>query len=321
MSIPTPSAGRWPAPRLVSLAIASVLASAAPLALADSAPAAAPLASGAPAQPDGADRATRLDGVEVTGERIEKAASPKYTEALLDTPQTITVVDKATMDQQGLVTLREILTTLPGITFGAGEGGGGYGDSINLRGFSANADLTVDGVRDSAQYSRTDNFNLESLELVNGANSVHSGAGSVGGNINLVSKVAMLEDFSAFTAGAGTENQNLDTRRQMAGQNCLNLRQVHGPDERDLITVSLGVSCMRPDSPHASPTQLIAVADEALHLARQRGRNRVIAFGTGLSALHGIALALITGQLPSTRGASPSSQPSCVLPFRPEWPI
>lgn len=59
-----------------------------------------------------------------------------------------------------------------------------------------------------------------------------------------------------------------------------NLRHQHGPDERDLITVSLGVSCMRPDSPHASSTQLIAVADEALHLARQRGRNRVIAFGT-----------------------------------------
>lgn len=59
-----------------------------------------------------------------------------------------------------------------------------------------------------------------------------------------------------------------------------NLRQSHGPNERDLITASLGVSCMRPDSPHASPTQLISVADEALHLARQRGRNRVIAFGT-----------------------------------------
>ncbi len=54
----------------------------------------------------------------------------------------------------------------------------------------------------------------------------------------------------------------------------------HGHNERDLITASVGVSCMRPDSPHASPTQLIAVADEALHLARQRGRNRVIAFGT-----------------------------------------
>ena len=34
-----------------------------------------------------------------------------------------------------------------------------------------------------------------------------------------------------------------------------------------------------------------------------------------------IALALITGQLPVFSGASPSSQPSCVLPFRPECPI
>ena len=109
------------------------------------------------------------------------------------------------MDQQGLVGLRDVLSTLPGITFGAGEGGGGYGDSINLRGFTANSDITTDGVRDSAQYSRTDNFNLESIELVNGANSVYSGAGSVGGSINLVSKTAHAGDANAFTAGAGTD--------------------------------------------------------------------------------------------------------------------
>ncbi|HEU0153426.1 MAG TPA: TonB-dependent receptor [Arenimonas sp.] len=226
MSTPTPTSRRLPALRLVSLAIASLLASTAPLAqAADAVPADAP---------DGADRATRLDGVEVTGERLDKPSSPKYTEALLDTPQTITVVDKDTMDQQGLVSLREILTTLPGITFGAGEGGGGYGDSINLRGFSANADLTVDGVRDSAQYSRTDNFNLESLELVNGANSVHSGAGSVGGNINLVSKAAMLEDFSAFTVGAGTDGYGrltADANQRIGEQSALRLNaMVHEND-------------------------------------------------------------------------------------------
>ena len=226
MSMPTPPSGRLPARRLVSFAIASLLASSAPLVLALE-PALAPA-------PDGADRATRLDGVEVVGEHLDKPSSPKYTEALVDTPQTITVVDKDTMDQQGLVSLREILTTLPGITFGAGEGGGGYGDSINLRGFSANADLTVDGVRDSAQYSRTDNFNLEALELVNGANSVHSGAGSVGGNINLVSKVAMLEEFSAFTAGAGTDaygRLTADSNQRIGGQSALRLNaMVHQND-------------------------------------------------------------------------------------------
>ena len=209
------SAAGSPAPRLVCLAIASALAALAlPAAAdttadssaettADAGPDAGPDAGFGPAS---GDRATRLDGIEVTGEQINKPASPKYTEALVDTPQTITVVDRQTMDQQNLLSLRDILGTLPGITFGAGEGGGGYGDAINLRGFSANADITVDGVRDSAQYSRTDNFNLESLELVNGANSVHSGAGSVGGSINLVSKAARLDHFTLLGAGAGTDS-------------------------------------------------------------------------------------------------------------------
>jgi catecholate siderophore receptor len=149
---------------------------------------------------------TDLDSIEVQAQRLRKAASPKYTEDLVDTPQTITVVTKEVMDQQGLLLLRDVLTTLPGITFGAGEGGGGYGDSINLRGFSANSDITTDGVRDSAQYTRSDTFNLESLELVNGANSVYSGAGSVAGNINLVTKTAQAGDFDVVTLGAGTDS-------------------------------------------------------------------------------------------------------------------
>ena len=154
---------------------------------------------------DAAMQAKELDTVEVHGERVQKASSPKYTEALVDTPQTITVLTSEVMAQQNLLGLRDVLSTLPGITFGAGEGGGGYGDSINLRGFTASSDITTDGVRDSAQYTRTDNFNLDSIELINGANSAMSGAGSVGGTINLVSKVAREGDFSTFTVGAGTD--------------------------------------------------------------------------------------------------------------------
>ena len=88
-----------------------------------------------------------------TARRMDKPSSVKYTEPLLDTPQTITVVTKEVMEEQNLLGLRDVLTTLPGITFGAGEGGGGYGDSINLRGFNANSDITTDGMRDSAQYT------------------------------------------------------------------------------------------------------------------------------------------------------------------------
>ena len=173
------------------------------LLMAITAPALAAPAGEAPA--DAAMQAKELDTVEVHGERVQKASSPKYTEALVDTPQTITVVTSEVMAQQNLLGLKDVLSTLPGITFGAGEGGGGYGDSINLRGFTASSDITTDGVRDSAQYTRSDTFNLESIELINGANSAMSGAGSVGGTINLVSKTAREGDFNTVTVGAGSD--------------------------------------------------------------------------------------------------------------------
>jgi len=80
------------------------------------------------------------------------------------------------------------------------------GDSINLRGYSASNDLTVDNVRDSAQYSRSDPFDLEQIEVTNGANSVYSGAGGVGGTINIVSKRPGRRDGVTLTAGAGTDS-------------------------------------------------------------------------------------------------------------------
>jgi catecholate siderophore receptor len=147
---------------------------------------------------------TELDTVHVEGSQVKN--SSKYTELLRDTPQTISIIPQKTIKEQNLLTLRDILSTLPGITFGAGEGGGGYGDSINLRGFSGSNDVTIDGVRDSAQYTRSDPFNLEQVELTNGANSVYSGAGSVGGTINLVSKTAHEGDSRSVSAGVGSDS-------------------------------------------------------------------------------------------------------------------
>ena len=63
----------------------------------------------------------------VTGTRQgEELESPRTTQPLLDTPQTVTVISDQTIRRQNLLTLRDALTTIPGITFGAGEGGGGY---------------------------------------------------------------------------------------------------------------------------------------------------------------------------------------------------
>jgi catecholate siderophore receptor len=145
---------------------------------------------------------TAIDDVEVG----RKQASPKAVRPLRDTPQTITVISSQVMQQQNLLSLQDALATVPGITFGAGEGGSGYGDSITLRGFSANTDITIDNVRSSAQYSRSDMFNYSAVEVTNGSSSVTNGSGSVGGNINLVSKRPLEKDQAIVQGGVGTAN-------------------------------------------------------------------------------------------------------------------
>ncbi len=186
----------------IALSCVGFLATAPGAALAETAPRADSTAA------RGQDATGQRDTVIVTGQRATAATleSPKATAPLLDTPQTITVVSEQTIRKQNLQTLRDVLQTIPGITFGAGEGGGGYGDSINLRGYSANNDVTIDGIRDSAQYSRTDPFNLQQVEVYNGANSVFNGSGSVGGTINLVSKVPTPETLTIVQGSVGTDN-------------------------------------------------------------------------------------------------------------------
>src|SRR5262249_53349318 len=97
--------------------------------------------------------------VEVSAEGPQMIGSPKYTELLRDTPQTIRVIDKATIEQQGVNTLRDALRNVAGISLAAGEGGS-QGDNLTIRGFSARNDIFLDGMRDFGSYYR-DPFNYE----------------------------------------------------------------------------------------------------------------------------------------------------------------
>jgi catecholate siderophore receptor len=126
------------------------------------------------------------ESVEVI-ERASPLSSPKYTEPLRDIPQTITVIPREVIEEQGATTLRDVLRNVPGLTMTAGEGGAPAGDNLTLRGFSARNDIFVDGVRDLGPQSR-DPFNLEQVEVVKGPGSAYTGRGSAGGAINLTSK-------------------------------------------------------------------------------------------------------------------------------------
>ncbi|MCQ4347684.1 TonB-dependent siderophore receptor [Pseudomonas stutzeri] len=162
----------------------------------------------------------RVQGEQEAGYKSEAVASPKYTAPLLDTPQTISVVPQKLIEQQQALSLRQVLANVSGITFSAGEGGGGSGDSINIRGFGANANMQIDGLRDSAQTNRTDTFNIEAVEVIKGPNSVFGGSGTTGGSINQVTKQPQSRDFTRLGASLGTDNYQrltLDTNQTLDG--------------------------------------------------------------------------------------------------------
>ncbi|MFO1498171.1 MAG: TonB-dependent siderophore receptor [Verrucomicrobiota bacterium] len=149
-------------------------------------------ASSLSALPETTNAATSLPDIVVKEQQSpaykpDALFSPKLPEALRDLPQTVNVVPRAVIEDQGATTLRDVLRNVPGISFQAGEGGVPAGDQLSIRGFSARTDLFIDGVRDIGGYTR-DAFNIEQVEVTKGPNSAYSGRGSTGGAVNMVSK-------------------------------------------------------------------------------------------------------------------------------------
>ncbi|MDD2060559.1 TonB-dependent siderophore receptor [Pseudomonas sp. GD03860] len=167
--------------------------------------------------------AIALDATSVTGEaqestdyKVERASSQKYTAPLVDTPRSITVIPQQVLKDTGAVSLQDALRTVPGVTFGAGEGGNPQGDRPFIRGFDAQGDTFLDGVRDTGAQTR-EIFAVESIEVSKGPNSAIGGRGAAGGSLNLVSKAPKQADFlnGGFTYGSDqTRRYTLDVNRQ-----------------------------------------------------------------------------------------------------------
>src|SRR5262249_35970082 len=170
---------------------------------------------------------TASESVQVTAERPgANIASPKYTEPLRDVPQTITVIPRAVMEEQGTTTLRDVMRNVTGITFQAGEGGTPAGDQMTIRGFSARTDLFIDGVRDFGGYAR-DTFNVEQGEGAKGPTSAMAGRGSTGGSVNLVSKTPTLAASRVLNVEGGSADHKrvtADLNQPISGLSGASLR-------------------------------------------------------------------------------------------------
>ena len=163
-----------------------------------------------------------LGATTVSGEQQEKsyqtqnASSQKYTAPLVDTPRSVTVIPQQVLQDTAATSLQDALRTVPGVTFGAGEGGNPQGDRPFIRGFDAQADMYLDGVRDAGGQTR-EIFDIESIEVSKGPNSSFGGRGSAGGSLNMVSKTPKMGDFlnGGFTYGSDqTRRYTVDVNRQ-----------------------------------------------------------------------------------------------------------
>lgn len=174
------------------------------------------VAAGSAGTPPPKDKDTvELDPMEVQAQQVKDAmSSAKFTQPLLDMPQTVAVVPQEVFNLQGAQTLSDVLRNTPGITFTAGEGGAiSSGDTFTMRGFDTSGSVFVDGVRDTSTSSR-DVYNVEQVEIAKGPAGADTGRGGASGYVNLATKTPQQENFARGTASYGvSEHAGEDQRR------------------------------------------------------------------------------------------------------------
>ncbi len=145
--------------------------------------------------------AQQREEILVNGQRIHDAG-PKQVAPLVNTPRSVIVLPKEVIEQTGSNSLADALRTVPGITFGAAEGGNPIGDRPFIRGFDSQGSIYVDGVRDLAAQTR-EVFAVASVQIVRGSDSTLGGRGSAGGTINILSRLPQLETFGSLSGSYG----------------------------------------------------------------------------------------------------------------------
>jgi len=153
---------------------------------------------------------TQLDTIQLQADvtqqslKVDHSANTKFVAPLLDTAKSVSVISKQLIEDTQVTTLSDALRTVPGITLGAGEGGNPNGDRPFIRGYNSESSMYVDGIRNASSQNR-DLFAVEQVEVTKGSSSTIGGAGSTGGSINMISKVAKKGDHLEGSVAAGTD--------------------------------------------------------------------------------------------------------------------
>lgn len=201
--------------------------------------------AGADTVPD-VGQAKTLSAVKVTAtsgpDYRGQSVSPKFTQPVIDIPQTLQIITDDLFDQQGAATLAQALRNSPGVgTFYVGENGAtSTGDAIRMRGFDASGSIFVDGVRDMGSISR-DVFNIEQVEVTKGPDGTEYGRTAPTGAVNMVTKQPFLarEVSASVTYGSGQQKRaTADWNQPLGTHSALRLNvmaQNSGVPGRDVV--------------------------------------------------------------------------------------
>lgn len=159
-----------------------------------------------PVRVEGAARAADTEG---TGSYTTPATNTatRLQLSLRETPQSVTVVTRQRLDDQGIVAPRDLLLNIPGITSTATAP---YRESFYARGFQIE-NYTFDGLTISSNSSRrgaflSDMAMFDRVEVVRGSTGLLQGAGTPSAAVNFVRKRATQEFKGELQAEAGSWN-------------------------------------------------------------------------------------------------------------------
>jgi len=198
MTVPTLYSACLPKPTLFSLALAAALAS-------GSAALAQPVASSTTLNPVLVTTDTDEDGTTEQGYRVQtiNSVGPWGARNVQDTPYSITVMPRALIENSAAKDMNQMfkMNPLAQEDFNTASDGTGN-DRVTLRGFGV-ANPVINGIPSASRVAGTPSmFELERVDVINGATGFLYGGGRVGGAVNYVTKQSTQEDLRTLTLGS-----------------------------------------------------------------------------------------------------------------------
>lgn len=152
--------------------------------------------------PDDIDKATELDAINVTGERVHANSGALGNRSVRDTPFAIQVIDREDLAKRQVVSLGDAFFNDPSVVTQVASYASGWSSPIINRGVGLNYDsYRVNGLQVSSWGSEWPLEVMEQVELLKGPGGFLYGFGAPGGIVNYTTKKPT--DEQTFSARAG----------------------------------------------------------------------------------------------------------------------